>query len=932
MQRGAILTFCICLCLPTVAHGATLREARRLLRTGNYAAAEAAFAKLGPREGAAALVGLGRVQLETGRHAEAQKSAERALARAGGGAAAAEALTLKGEVLRARGERPAAEQAFKQALAKHAKAHRARAFLGLVQLERGQAAESRATFDVFYDDFKGERLDQASSEELTYVAMACRYTDNFRDASDTYGDAVKADPENVEAHVQWGEISLEKYEAGHAESHFNAALKTNPRHVGALLGLARVHAERDNDVRKVEKLLDQVQKTSPQDADALVLRAQLLVDNEENGKGEALLAQVLARNPNHLDALAVLGTSQFLRDDLAAFKRTKARALALNPRNTAFFRTVVELGVRHHRYAEAVELSREAVKLDPQDWYSLADLGQNYLRLGEDELGLKYLREAWKGDRFNVKNYNLLNLFEQVVAKEYEFISSPHFKLRVHKKERAVLERTAVPVLEQAYAAYVKKYRFTPKGPIVVELFREKEHYAVRTIGLGELSALAVCFGRVITSTSPVAAQFNWGQVLWHELNHVFTIQMSRSRVPRWLTEGLADLEPTLVRAEWKRENDFDIYKAITSGRLHGLASMNSAFSRARSIQDMVVAYYQGSLLAAYLIKQFGLGKVLAALADYGRGKRTETILPALTGLDLPTIDQRFRAAELQRLSVYRKSWFVDLEGYEALEKYEQAAKAKPDDPATQAQLALASLASGKRKEAEAAAQRALGKNPKERLGLYVSAQLALMGGRRPEAEARFTQLLGTGADGYEVRLELGKLALARNDAKGAEAHLAQAKRLDPEQGAPYALLASAYEKRGQTDQVIAELKPLAHLEQQVLSFTMKLVSLLAARGDHAGVRTYGEMAYYIAPGSAKLHRLLAAAHAAPAPTPRLEKAIWHLETALLCEPEKPAELHVELARLHLRRGDKRRARIAVTRARALDPKVQGLAEVEKKL
>ena len=46
---------------------------------------------------------------------------------------------------------------------------------------------------------------------------------------------------------------------------------------------------------------------------------------------------------------------------------------------------------------------------------ALAALGSNWLRLGEDDKGLAALREAWKRDPYNVRTYNLLNLFEDSI-------------------------------------------------------------------------------------------------------------------------------------------------------------------------------------------------------------------------------------------------------------------------------------------------------------------------------------------------------------------------------------------------------------------------------------------------------------------------------------------------------------------------------------
>ena len=896
-----------------------------LLTAGDYAKAEAAYAR---SRSPASRLGLARVQLVTGRYTAAVASARQAAR----GKLWPRAMTVLAEAQRRSGQVAKAEATLKAVVAKHPGFHRARIRLGLVLLEQGKSAEAKPVFDQFYDDFAGDRIDKSSAEQLTYVAMACRYTDNFRDASDTLADAVKLDPKHVEAWVQWAEISLEKYEAGYAEKHYGSALKANPNLPRALIGLARVKLEQTYDVDEALRLLKRAEKVNPFSVEARVVRAQILVDAERNPEAEALLNEALKVNPRDLDALSMMAASHFLRDDDAGFKKIKARVLKLNPRYTRLFHTVVELGVRHHRYREAIDLGKEAIAIDPNDWYSLADLGTNYLRLGDEKNGLAYLKQAWKGDPFNVRNYNLLNLFDDVVAKEYTFISSKHFRLRVHKEEQGLVKRVVVPLLEKAYGIYVKKYRFTPKLPIGIELFRDPNHYAVRTVGVPGLSALAVCFGQVITATSPMAGRFNWGQVLWHELNHVFTIQITRSRVPRWLTEGLADLEPTLERPEWKRENDFDIYRALRANRLRGLSEMSTAFSRAKDIQEMVVAYYQGSLMAGYLVKHFGMGKVLEALKGYGRGQRTPQVLPRVTGLDLDELDRRFQAEERRRLAYYGKGWFVDPEAYGDLKARQQDAAARPQDAAAQAALAMALLVAGKGDEAAKQADLTLQLAPTERVALFARAQISLARGKRKEAAQALERLIKAGGDGYEPRLALGRLALARGDLAGGARHLAAAKRFDPEQPSPWAMLARAYAKAKRTDEQIAELKGLVQLDQQSFGPVATLIKLLAKRNDQAGVRRYGQMAYYINPASTRLHTLLAAAWAAPAPRPDLGRAIWHLETALLTGPKRPADIQHRLAELYLARGDRRHARAAVDAALKADPGHAGARALKAKL
>ena len=875
------------LLMPALAHAekvSPIVHAEKLHRHGSYAAAQAAYGKLlRGKKRERALLGLARMKLEVGEPAAALLAARKVRGKKLGPAA----RVVAGQALRARGKLAEAEAELLGVAPGAVVAWlRAQVELGKLHLERGETARAQAAFERLYDAFDAGKVSSTSAEQLTLVAMACRYSDNFRDAADTLAQALQVEPTYLEAYLELGEISLEKYEAGHAERHLGNALKSNPNHPRALVGLARVKLDQSTQITEALKLLERAGQVAPGDPEPRVVLAGSLLDAERYAEAEEALVRALDRNPRHLGAMSMLGASFLLRDDLGSFKRMRARVLKLNPRYSAFFRVVVHNLVRHHRYAEALELGKEAIKLDPRDWFALAELGTNYLRLGDDEQGLKLLRQAWKGDRFNVRTYNLLNLFDEELARHYIFIGSAHFKLRVHKDEAKIIARTVVPELERAYAVYARKYRFKPHGPIIIELFKDPKSYAIRTVGLPGLGALGVCFGRVITAISPVGGRFNWGQVLWHELNHVFTIQLSRSRVPRWLTEGLADMEPTLRRAEWKRENDFDIYRALARGKLRPLSQMNTAFTQARSMNDMVVAYYHGSLMARYLVERFGLPRVLEGLKAFARGKRLPQALALITGGVAPAeLDRRFLKVQKKRLAPYASSFYVDPERYRDLEASRQRVKARPADMNARAALALSLLVAGKNQEAQEAVDEVRAKLPDLKLTLFAAAQLSLARNDRTGAATLLKRLLAVGGDGYEARLMLGRLYLEQGNLVLGKKHLDRAKKFDPERARPWMLMARVLDRAGKSEAEIRELKALVKLDQQNGSAVERLVELLAKKKDWSGVREFGQMAYFIKPASARLHLLLARALSAPAPRRDLKQARWHAETAALINP-----------------------------------------------
>ena len=117
-----------------------------------------------------------------------------------------------------------------------------------------------------------------------------------------------------------------------------------------------------------------------------------------------------------------------------------------------------------------------------------------------------------------------------------------------------MLREYAMALAQQALSTLAARYEFTPRGPILIEIFPKQDDFAVRTLGLpGMVGALGVCFGRVVAMDSPQRrgrrGEFQWEATLWHELAHVITLQMSNQRIPRWLTEGISVYEEKKARA-----------------------------------------------------------------------------------------------------------------------------------------------------------------------------------------------------------------------------------------------------------------------------------------------------------------------------------------------------------------------------------------------
>ncbi len=709
-------------------------------------------------------------------------------------------------------------------------------------------------------------------------------------------------------------------------------MKLDAKNPEAHAGMARVKIEQNYDYKGAFAEVDKALAENPHLAAALLIRAELQLDNDEYDATRKTLNDVLAVNPSDVNAHAMLATIAFLRDDNAGYEAEKKKAFAINPKDAAFFHTVADYAVKEHRYKESIALENQAIQIDPKYWTALAAVGAGYLRMGDEANGLKALSAAADGDKFNVRTYNLLNLFEDIIPKKYEtFTAPPVFRFRVPKGEKVMLERYLPPMLNHAWADMVARYGFTPETPVTIELFDDPDQYSVRTVGLPNFGALAVCFGHVITALAPSNGNLNWGNVLWHELGHVFAIQLSNGRVPRWFTEGLSEYETLVARPEWKRENDVDIWQAYANGTLPSVIELNARFLRAKDLGEMVVAYHMSSVTVEFIARRWGFPKIVEALKMYGKGKDTAEILPTITGLSIADFDKEFRKYLDQRLAPYKGTFKVVMSTYDDLTSFEMLAAQKPSDPGRQADLSLAELAAGDGDKAAAAVQASLKLEPQNKKALFADAELKIAHGDFAGARTSLEALIAAGGDGYDARIRLGRIALQAGDLVEAEKQIALAKKLDPERSEPYSMLAEAYFKHDREDDGLKELEKYVMIEQMEYAPVRKLVEKYALRKAWPKVRQYGEMALYINPEDAELHLEVAQSHAETADP---DGAIFEYESALAADPplRRPAVAEIGLANAYVDKKDLADARKALTEALKLEPENADALALAKKV
>lgn len=684
--------------------------------------------------------------------------------------------------------------------------------LGEQMIELGQQVAARKLLDPLADDYQDGKF--SDTDDLVAVAESLVLGGYPRDALSVLQKAEDgaAEPAEVLAvELAIGELFLSKYNYRDSDKAFKKVLAIDPSHPRAQLGMARIDLASDSDVgaarRRVDKLLEQ----NPRLLDAVALRAEVALQDEDWAAARQLVQRGLSQRADALQVRYVQGALCQLTDDSGCWKEAEAAVRKLNRDNGYLYLVAAEYLVMGHRYRDAQKLLATAIARDGELWQAHAAMGVALAREADDVGAKKHLEIAYSGDPFDVRTANQLHVLYDDYLQNMQLVTGPAADVRMHRRERKALEPSLVPWLQGAVEKLSQLYGFKAERPLQIEIFPDLQAFSVRTVGLPQLGAHAVCFGHLVTSRSPASEPFNWKMVLYHELSHVYHMQASGGRVPRWLTEGLAMMEAAWLDPRYQQRDDRRAWDRLQDGRLAKLATFNLAFSQARSMQDILDAYDQAMRTVDFLAERYGKDKVRQLILQHTAGSNTLTLLKKIYGKEAAELDAEFAAWLRERLGNFARDFRPRIESEarrlgvkQDKDDDEPMAVPKQRDPLRQA-LAEATLAMQRGQDPRPMLQRAqntpLAGLPDDVWRDLCAAQYWLMelsihSGDRPAAAKVAADLVAQPngrCDGVRQRLVLA--AAHGQDPKVAVAHLRAAQAIDPRDGAVRERLRLAQEK-----------------------------------------------------------------------------------------------------------------------------------------
>jgi tetratricopeptide (TPR) repeat protein len=464
-------------------------------------------------------------------------------------------------------------------------------------------------------------------------------TEKYQEANNQFRTALAQSPASVNIRIRWGRLMHERFNNTDAANLFKEALEKDPKNAQAYYGLALVSA--DGFDSKALEYAGMALELDPKLVEARELRANLLLEDSDEGKAFAEADEALKISPEAVDAMAIHAAIEVLADRSPDAWFEKIRQV--NPSSGEGYALVAHHLVINRRYEDGIAFYRKAIEIDPRLWPAHSQLGINLMRMGQEDEPRKQLEMSYDNGYRNEETVNSLRLLDSY--KNFVTFRDDTTILKLQKKEAELLRPYFDAELKRIMVTYDKKYKMKLPAPVQVEVYPDHEDFAVRTMGMPGLGALGVTFGEVIAMDSPSGrppGEFHWASTLWHEMSHVYILTATNHRVPRWFTEGLAVHEETEASPEWGDPMPPHVVSAIRDKKLLPVAELDRGFIRPEYPMQVMVSYYQAGRICDFIKSRWGADKLLDMVHSFAQLKPTPEVIRQDLGMEPEEFDKQF--------------------------------------------------------------------------------------------------------------------------------------------------------------------------------------------------------------------------------------------------------------------------------------------------
>ncbi|MBN2590937.1 MAG: tetratricopeptide repeat protein [Sedimentisphaerales bacterium] len=488
-----------------------------------------------------------------------------------------------------------------------------------VNLYTGNTTKSNEMLSIIYRDATTFKISDWSPSDLVALgeALLIQGSEPKIVLGELYNRALRMDPECRDAYLASGQLALDKQDYELAANQFRKGLEQFADDPDLHYGVAKAfyYSNRQSMMESLDKAIFLNSNHAP----SLLLLAEHYIDCEEYSVAKGYLDRIIAVNPWNQEAWAFRSALAFLDNDLDKANENRDKALKYWSTNPKVDYLIGAKLSQKYLFTEGSAYQRQALKLKPNYQPAKIQLAQDMLRLGKEEEGWELAEQVYNDDKYNIMAYNLVSLHDHIST--FTTLESGKFIVRMDKREAITYGDEVLDLLEKAEKDLCKKYGIELEGPIVIEYFPDQQDFAVRTFGEpGGDGFLGVCFGNVITANSPKPElPSNWKSTLWHEFTHVVTLNITKNRMPRWLSEGISVFEEIQRDPTCGQRMTVPYRKMILEGEMTPVSELSSAFLSPPSTSHLLFAYFESMMVVEFIVKNYGYEALQGILADLAK-------------------------------------------------------------------------------------------------------------------------------------------------------------------------------------------------------------------------------------------------------------------------------------------------------------------------
>ena len=282
------------------------------------------------------------------------------------------------------------------------------------------------------------------------------------------------------------------------------------------------------------------------------------------------------------------------------------QSLAVNSKNINSYLLLGEIEYFNQQLDAAQTAWQQVLKYDPNNSIAKAKLS----KLGnENEVESRMLT---RGDRYFTIKY------------EMGVHTPPGFDLKTE--------------LNKARSKVSRDFKYEQKHKIIVlgydeDSYRKSVQHAPKWSG-------ALYDGKIRLPLPEKKSQINYTTTsIVHEFTHAVIHDLAKGNCPHWLNEGVA----VYMEDKYGIKRNIDNYKkALKYKKIFDLAIADQQF-KSHDIFQVKLGYEQSFMFIKYLVKRYGLSKLVKVLNKLGNTKDLDAVFKEVYYVDLAEIEKRWR-------------------------------------------------------------------------------------------------------------------------------------------------------------------------------------------------------------------------------------------------------------------------------------------------